>query len=361
VIDPAAMKTSRDIVDRFGPDDAFAAVVLALDAGYGADQIAEHANTITPDGTIPGVAPSGPASGVFASALGDVSAMAAPPGLRLAAEPTPADLLDTLTVKAERGEVLTGPPSSLAMDDKEMGEAFIGAILFLASIGYSFDQVVEGLIFGDLHMSYAYERDCILLAEGDGTVITPAGPPSPGNLGAEDCIKRMTYPGTKSGMRVLIDGDWVYIVTTTTTAPTTTVAAVTFPITFAGSGTLTFTSDITIGECVLDAVLTVTLLPDGLVEGTIESTNFRFNFELSDGVENLVCFEGDPYVTGLIGTHEEGQFDLSVAEQPDKVWLRGDYQADLLTIDQQIVSQVSKDVTITYFSDWVFGLPLQNG
>ncbi len=219
VIDPAAMETARQIVERLGPEAGFGAVVLALDAGYGTDQLAEHATVLTEDGTIPGVAPSGPASGVFtgATALGEESAQAVRVVLRLDDEPTPADFLTILNAKADRGEILTGRPAALDMNERDTVEAFVGAILALVEVGYSFDQVVEGLYLGEQrHVTYDDEdfgegMRCILLAESDGTVITPTGKPVPGHHAARWCNEHI---GSES-MEVLIDGELVAAVTTT--------------------------------------------------------------------------------------------------------------------------------------------------
>ncbi len=378
LIHPAAMETAREIVDRLGPNDAFAAVVLALDAGYGADQIAEHVAAIARDGTIPGVAPSGPSGGVFAQARGEPLVLAAPEGLPLAAELTPADFLDVLNSKADRGQVLTGPPAALEMNKRETVEAFIGAIVALTEIGYSLEQIVEGLVFGEQRLAtftWTEDRilgkrdvfdDCIVLAERDGTLIAPSSAPVSDYPGSEACADALRYGG--GDMRVLIDGELVAgVVTTTTTsgvttsstvATTTTEAAMTFPHTFAGSGTLTFSTDYAAGACVVDPVLMrVTLLPDGTVEGTVEYTNFVFTWERLEGVQTLVCSDGSPVTIDLGGTHEDGHVALRSAGQPDTEWLQGDYRPDALTIEQQNVSQVSADVTITYFSDWVFVLP----
>ena len=167
---------SASIVDRLGPDAAFAAVVLALDAGYGADQIAQHASVLTSEGTIPGVAPTGAPTGVFATATAPAQ------GLRLAAEKTPAQALANLKAKAY---------------DEDTVETLLGTVLFLAGVGYSAEQILEGLIFGEQRYARTamqglegegldYTR-CIVLAEQDGTLITPAGPSTVERSGWELC------------------------------------------------------------------------------------------------------------------------------------------------------------------------------
>lgn len=215
VIEPGAMQTARAIVDRLGPDAAFAAVVLALDAGYEVDQIAEHVSVLTVDGVIPDVVPAGVAAGVFTTAdrAGEDAASGAPLGFRGVAapsEPTPGAFLDTLSDKASRGAILTGPPAQ-HVDDAGDVAAFIGALLYLKDIGYSFDQIVEGLYFGEVHLTYVDweeedDNECILLVERDGTVTLPAGSPAEGNIWANDCA---TGIRARTTTRLIIDGEVV--------------------------------------------------------------------------------------------------------------------------------------------------------
>lgn len=204
VIDAEVSATVRAIVDRLGPDAAFSAVVLALDAGYGADQIAQHAGALTSDGTIPGTAPLGRPSGVFATATAQ--------GLRRAAEHTPAQALANLKAKAY---------------DEDTVETLLGTVLLLAGTGYSAEQILEGLLFGEQRYARTaldpgpegggarYER-CILLAEQDGTLIVPAGPSTVYGK-AELCALGIK---NRAEVLVVIDGEWVEASTTTDSAVT---------------------------------------------------------------------------------------------------------------------------------------------
>ena len=135
----------------------------------------------------------------------------------------------------------------------------------------------------------------------------------------------------------------------------------TFPATFAGPGTMTFSTDQmgAAGACVLERILNVTLLPDGTVEGTIEGAGFGTAIERIEGVLTLVCLDGDGFVADLIGTHDSGEVELRVAETPDQPFLEGKYQQDRLTIDQQIVNEVTGDVTVTNWALFEFELPPQ--
>ena len=110
----------------------------------------------------------------------------------------------------------------------------------------------------------------------------------------------------------------------------------------------------------MERILTVTLLPDGTVEGTIEGEGFGTTIEQIEGVLTLVCLDGDDFVAGLVGTHDSGEVQLRVADAPDQPFLQGKYQPDRLTIDQQIVSEVTRDVTVTNWADFEFELPPQH-
>ena len=155
--------------------------------------------------------------------------------------------------------------------------------------------------------------------------------------------------------------------TTSSTAPSTTIApetsapSMTFPITYAGPGTMTFSTDQmgAAGDCVFDQILTVTLLPDGTVEGTIDGQTFSTTIETVEGVATLVCFDGDDYAVPLVGTHDSGEVQLSGAETPDQPFLQGKYQPDRLTIEQVRMNQVTQDVTVTSWADYQFELPPQ--
>lgn len=196
VIDAEVMATVGVIVDRLGPDPAFAAVVIALDAGYAADQIAQHASVLTPQGTIPDVAPTATPTGVFATANGQ--------GLRRSAEKTPAQALANLQAKAY---------------DRDTVDTLIGTVLSLSGTGYSAEQIIEGLVFGEQRFALAavdgIER-CILLAERDGTVIIPAGPPTLAD-GRRCAVGIMN----RSELLVAIDGNWVEAATPAAPVPET--------------------------------------------------------------------------------------------------------------------------------------------
>ena len=115
------------------------------------------------------------------------------------------------------------------------------------------------------------------------------------------------------------------------------------------------------GNCVFEQILIVTLLPDGTVEGTIEGKTFSTTIEQVEGVNTLVCFDGDDYVAALVGAHDSGEVQLSSAESPDQPFLQGNYQPDRLTIDQVRVKQVTGDVTVTSRAEYQFVLPSQSG
>lgn len=150
----------------------------------------------------------------------------------------------------------------------------------------------------------------------------------------------------------------------TTTAPETTQASMSFPITFAGPGTMTFTTDQmgASGACVMEQLLTVTLLPDGSVGGKIEGEALAATtIEQVEGVNTLVCLDRNDFVADLIGSHDSGEVELRIAESPDQPFLEGKYEPDQLTVDQEKVNQVTGDVTVTNWALFEFELPPQSG
>jgi hypothetical protein len=230
-IDPEVMAVAATIVDHVGPEDAFEAVVLALDAGYGVDQIAAASSTLEADGTIPGVLPENPAEGVFAaSAVGSTGfgvVLAVSPGV--AADPE----ITALEDKIDNSVSALGLLEPMSEEEEEEAEARVGLILALAGMGYSMEQIVEGLVFGEQRygmfsalgtVEAALEVDsdeplfkCPVLAEMDGTLVTPAMEPA--RIGDSYVCHTETFGRDTplGGVKVLIDGRLVD--GRTTTAP----------------------------------------------------------------------------------------------------------------------------------------------
>ncbi len=156
VVDAETLSAIDQAIDDLGPDGAVAAVVFALDDGYNSGQIvaAMADGTLGSDGSIPGVAATFPPSNLIdrsgPSAYGDVLVLAAGPDLMLAQTSSSTrdvktnflpDLAATFGIDAEAERAR--PELSRAY-----GTALIGTLMILAGAGYSFDQLVEHIVFG---------------------------------------------------------------------------------------------------------------------------------------------------------------------------------------------------------------------
>ncbi len=208
-IDPDVLALAQEIGDRLGRDDGFAAVVGALDAGYRVVQIRSGASDLQADGTISGVAPEEAARGVFAAGTGDIGGMtvlAAAVDVFVAAKVSPQDLHAALERK-EKGELFEG---------------FLGAVVALVDVGYSLEQIVDGLVFGEARLATIVDPDnsydneeCIVLAERDGTLIAPEDAAQRAFYESQDCADVIRY----GDVAVYIGGERVAGRTTTTRQP----------------------------------------------------------------------------------------------------------------------------------------------
>lgn len=131
--------------------------------------------------------------------------------------------------------------------------------------------------------------------------------------------------------------------TTTTTEPpttttTTTEAPITFPRTYAGTGTVTYSTSDYEGSCVWEGqTLSATLLPDGAVTATWTSVSGTFSGGVApaEGEKGTIqCHDpGDPVTSILEGHHEFGHVVIYGAEGPPQVVGEGDYTAQGLVIE----------------------------
>lgn len=189
-LNPELAVTAATIVDRLGPDEGFAAAVEALDQGYSVDQIMNGADTIEPNGSVPGVGPAGAPLDVVAwsgDASGETIYLAAE---TLAAAPNPSaeELQAALNRHFEPTAALTDGPTQddIELAEKEAAEALITGILGLVDVGYTLDQIIEGVFFGEQRWSIGRVdnegqggRDrfiCSVLASDDGTLVVPRHP-----------------------------------------------------------------------------------------------------------------------------------------------------------------------------------------
>lgn len=208
-----ALAVAEAIVADLGPEPAMVAVGYALDRGHTAAQIVAAASerSLRADGTIDGVSPELVSWGLFADlpVVGPAGLRSVPRGgastLMITsksmplAEITAADWLTGLaaefdavvsgrsTVSApSAGRIITEP---LPPDDGsgEMATIMIGAVVELSAQGYSAEQIITGILLGEMGVSVVASGwgpiGCWQLrSSADGSVIRPSSPPLDGVL-----------------------------------------------------------------------------------------------------------------------------------------------------------------------------------
>jgi hypothetical protein len=187
-----------------GPNEGFAAVIYALDDGYSAEQIstATFTGTLGDTGQIAGVQPEGPPND-FITAPGEPAGFAhrevrfgvarsagnttvSPEevyreidqkmttvatlqllgaGLGVGADITYEDVFPSTSTANETGRAASA----------EGAKVMIGVLLALMDVGYTFDQALNGYIFGEWRMvpSLGPYSVCLVLSDDDGTLIQP--------------------------------------------------------------------------------------------------------------------------------------------------------------------------------------------
>jgi hypothetical protein len=252
----AVLAASDALAAQLGDEEASIAVVLALNHGYSYGQLmdAAVAGTLQADGTITGVDPEYDAYGLIAGnanalATGAVRAVPAVWVTPVAAAgyrvPSDADIL----VK-EAGndlEVILESPlftewererEERARRERERTASAAGVMimmLHLSSLGYSFEQIVTGIVLGEFTMLRSgrwEESHCFGLSEktSDGSLraITPALPPSEDLSGGCTDLTEQFGAGEDGAIqaRTRSSGGW-FDVTATGTSTTTMPDAVT--------------------------------------------------------------------------------------------------------------------------------------
>lgn len=243
--DATPIEVAETIVATLGPDDAFLAVLLALDGGYTVDQVVTAGldGTLGADGRIAGIDPIGSPSGLIAAPpVGEDAADegAAPLGYRTvivaAAAPTAAEekhtgadvssaLLGKLADLA--GAQIVGARLGISQDNWDAfrprrpaadaapvaapnsNALFVGLLIGLVDAGYSIEQFVEGFVFGDWEeiavtqvSTDSGDIDCIVLFDGDGGLVPPASRGSDVfavNSPCRDAIKAANEAGEDDG------------------------------------------------------------------------------------------------------------------------------------------------------------------
>lgn len=370
-LDAEATDAATTIVDRLGPAEALDAVLLALDAGYGPDQIMDGGAVLEADGMIPGVEPDGPVQGVFADgpvAVGGLrgvwAASLGPVLIAVADEEAPT--VQSIADELERdfdlgGRIVGGTEETLSETERENTAAMVGALLILIDTGYSLEQIIEGVVFGEYRWalgstSGADERSaqCIVLASSDGTLVTPANRAPESALPSGGICAAAISKGT---VKVLIDGRRVDGVTTTTTAATVTTStststtttsippALAFPRTYVGGGTARWSFSFPPpGSCVVEDTLELTLEDDGTLHGLYTRTSPTFVGKPGDAPTTLECgeqiFVDELEVTGShtppgAGSSEAGTIDVEIVGWPD--WhMGGAYTPDTAEFEWEI-------------------------
>ena len=248
LVGPGALAVAEAIVADLGPDPAILAVGYALDRGYTAGQIADGglSGGLQADGTIDGVQPALPVWGIFADlpevgGSGGGGARVAAPILGFTDEPNPYDVpiradqyLAALGIEFEA--VMSGRPTPSAPsaggsstttteprapDDRARATIMIGLIVRLSDLGYSAEQIIIGIVLGEVRMrvlptEFGLDGCWLLEDASDGSLVRPALPvlADPSFIDTGECreaIDRLAPPDTDS------------ITTTSTTS--TTVAA----------------------------------------------------------------------------------------------------------------------------------------
>lgn len=168
-----------------GEDLVFEAVALALDRGYSVGQLSEAAGagTVAVDGVIVGADPDGDPFGFLVASEMEAQSFGRAADLPV----TPGDLADAVS------PVHPDFDWRVDLDDDAVDNVVLaGVLMTLVEMGYSFDQVVEGVVFGELSVRYATDRKsystgselvalgCLSLADGTGSVVVPERSPARG-------------------------------------------------------------------------------------------------------------------------------------------------------------------------------------
>lgn len=249
LVGPGALAVGEAIVAHLGPEPGMLAVGYALDRGHTAGQIAVAGLTreLQADGTITGIDPGLPVWGIFADlpevgGSGGGGARVAVPILGYADEPNPYEVpiradqyLEALGVEFEA--VMSGRPTPSApsaggsstttteppaADDRARATIMIGLIVRLSDLGYSAEQIIIGIVLGEVGMrvlptEFGLDGCWLLEDASDGSLVRPALPvlADPSFIDTHECreaIDRLAPPDANGS--------------TTTTSTTTTSAAV---------------------------------------------------------------------------------------------------------------------------------------
>ncbi|MCB2224136.1 MAG: hypothetical protein KQH83_08175 [Actinobacteria bacterium] len=362
------------IAGRLGDEPGLLATAYALDRGYDAAQITggASAGTLLADGTIAGATPVLPAAGVFS----DLPDAAASPGVQAvlaawhAADGPIAPITSdqwTWGVATEFEAILDGratpsAPSVATQPSPELTWAGFatGVIATLADQGYSADQILLGIVAGEVRLDSVGTGTgpvgCWFLQAQDGTVVAPERSLIGGFGSTKPCREGLIDPSLAAATSTTAGPPEPGGPATTTSLPaaattiattTTTIPPFPLPMTFAGPGTLTISFSFTSGSCTQgDQFVEVTLHPDGTATGTMYyiAPGFTGFLKHTDGTFTLgeCTGPGTESEVPLVGTHtppagpdERGRVFLDgqvfLASTPIRL-LEGTYDAEDMTL-----------------------------
>ena len=151
------------LADRWGDEGAFLVVLAALDLGYVVDQIsaAIEAGLLGSDGSVVGVEPAGEPSGRLSPLVTGLRRMAT------ASEDIPEDAF-IASINKSASEVFAAGRRQI--DSQQVEELMVGILLHLAARGYSPEQIVTGIVFGQITLE-APTLGCWFLTEGGQPVV----------------------------------------------------------------------------------------------------------------------------------------------------------------------------------------------
>ena len=189
VVDPVTASAIDSYVESLGPEPAFRAVLYSFDNGYAPDQVATAMGdgTLNVNGVIAGVEPAGATVGLI-----DRSGPSAHAALIIAAGRVIVAGAGPVTAEDFMRGILDDTASMfLGLDlaaerkrqelSREAGRAMIATLLTLMTAGYSLEQVVQFVVFGDMSIQLIPTRkqNCTVMAIERKVVVDPADRPLP--------------------------------------------------------------------------------------------------------------------------------------------------------------------------------------
>ena len=390
------LAASDSLVAHLGVDEAGIAVLLALDHGYSFNQLMNAAanDTLGADGTISGIDPDYGAYDLLAA--GGTTASAAAGRIQLAVPATwtrntlaaedrssasPEEFMENLNARA-----------SAFFSPNEKGRNVIALLYHLSSLGYSFEQITNGILFGEVHLlkpGRAEQDDeniepCFGLIErarfpGDERVstfaVTPTLKRAKGLSKACEAVLDECDKGEDADLVVGVgyppDGWGVAFVTTTTTSTTTTTTTTTtapevalppFPWTFTATEEV-YTTLATVNEIRYGNVweISITLREDGTLEyiHRLPANRTGYAHNCPGGDLYLDTFSAPVEVTRQ-GTHGDGRLSIPITYADNRTTVQeGSYTKDAIRLDNLSAPYElgCEDLIISMMNEYPFDIP----